>query len=112
MKYLILLSLIFSLNAHSRSKVMLEQYVENGMIKTRKKTLDGIGPSQIEKVRVSEQNDPVTNVKTNKVTVFVSQCKEIELTDSKAQSLKNGDAIRFKLGSGSCQIESWEKYQF
>lgn len=113
MKWFIIISLFLE-PVFSYQSVTLEQYVENGIIKTRKKkALDGIGPAFIEKVKVVEEKDEVTGVIKKTVTVFMSNCKNIELKDPKAQVLKNGDAIRFRLGSvDSCDIKSWEKYQF
>lgn len=111
---LFLFCLLITDSAWSYQRVQLEQYIENGIIKTRRKnSLEGIGPSFIEKVKITEDKDAVTGVVKKTVTVFIRNCKDVELKDSKAQELKNGDAIRFRLGSvDSCDIKSWEKYKF
>ena len=109
-----IIATILSLDLYAYQRVEIEQYIENGIIKTRRKnSLSGIGPTFIEKVTVKEEIDSTTNLPKKTITVFVRNCKNIELKDSKAQELKNGDAIKFRLGSvDSCDIKSWEKYKF
>lgn len=112
---LIILSILFlNPEIYGYERVTVEQYIENGIVKTRRKnSLEGIGPSFIEKVKVVEEKDPITGIVKKTVSVFLSNCKDVELKDAKAQELQNGDAIRFKLGSvSSCEIKSWEKYKF
>ena len=110
MKAIILLFLFLGFNISEARREVYETVKEYGVWKTKKKELDGVGFTLIETVRIKEDIDPQTQVKTKKISVFFGNCKEMELKDQKAQSLNAGDHIRFRMTSmDSCQISSWEK---
>lgn len=105
------LIIILILPLISLAEVSYETTFRNGIWKTSKKELSGIGFNLISQVKIEDIKNETTGLEEKKITTSFQNCKNIEIPLSEqAKSLKNGDYIKFKLNDpSSCNIGGWQK---